>query len=79
MLSGGVGGLQREMVGAKKFGMSFETQGKPTFFLFGGISRDFAGISRRRPKSLREKKVFFVFNFRSLTLALEVKEMEVLA
>ena len=27
----------------------------------GGISRDFAGISRRRPKSLRKKS--FVFNF----------------
>ena len=28
---------------------------------FGGISRDFAGISRRHPKSLRKKA--FVFNF----------------
>ena len=28
---------------------------------FGGISRDLAGISRRRPKSLRKNK--FVFNF----------------
>ena len=36
------GGLPREWVGAKKFGMSFETQGKQTFwrdipkFLLGG-------------------------------------------
>ena len=45
------GGLPREGVGAKKFGMSFETQGTK---LFRGISRDFAGISRQRPKSLRK-------------------------
>ena len=44
------GGLPREGVGAKKFGMSLETQGYQTFF--GRISRDFAGISRKRPKSL---------------------------
>ena len=36
--------------------------GKSNFF--GGISRDFAGISQRCPKSLRKKKS--VFNFRSL-------------
>ena len=34
------GGLPREGVGAKKFGMSFKTQGKRTF---GGISRDLPG------------------------------------
>ena len=37
--------------------------GKSNFL--GGISRDFAGISRGHPKSLRKKK--FGFNFRSLT------------
>ena len=31
---------------------------------FGGVSRDFAGISRGHPKSLRKKR--FVFNSRSL-------------
>ena len=55
------GGLPREGVGAKKFGMSLETR---EIKLFGGISRDFAGISRGRPKSLRKRK--FGFNFRSL-------------
>ena len=34
---------------------------------FGGISRDFAGISRSCPKSLRKKK--FGFNFRSLSMS----------
>ena len=48
------GGLPREGVGAKKFNMSLETK------LFGGISRDFAGISWGRPKSLRTKS--FLFN-----------------
>ena len=46
------GGFARDGVGAKKFGMSFETQGYQTFW------RDipvFAGISRGRPKSLRKK------------------------
>ena len=46
------GGLPREWVGAKKFGMSFETQGIQTFW------RDipgFGGISWGRPKSLRKK------------------------
>ena len=33
--------------------------------LFGGISRDFAGISRKYPKSLRQKK--FVLNLWPLT------------
>ena len=40
--------------GAKKFGMSLEP-GKSNFF--GGISRDFAGISQGRPKSLRNKSL----------------------
>ena len=43
------GGLPREGVGAKKFSMSLETQGIKLFW------RDFAGISRKRPKSLRKK------------------------
>ena len=34
-------------------------QGNQTFL--GGISRDFAGISRRYPKSLRKKKLVFTF------------------
>ena len=55
------GGLPREGVGAKKFGMSFKPRETK---LFGGISQDFAGISRGRPKSLKKKRC--VFNFRSL-------------
>ena len=54
IFSSGVGGgtLPRERVGAKKF----DTSSKPgkTNFL-GRISRDFAGISRGRPKSLRKE------------------------
>ena len=47
--------------GAKKFGMSLETQGNQNFF-FGGISRDFAGISRQKsPKSLRKKCLGSIF------------------
>ena len=46
------GGLPREGVGAKKFGMSLENPGNQTFL--AGI-RDFAGISQKRPKSLRKK------------------------
>ena len=55
------GGLPREGVGARKFGMSFETQGNQPFW------RDipgFAGISRGCPKSLTKKR--FVFNSRPL-------------
>ena len=47
------GGLSREWVGAKKFGMSFETQGNQTFWR---DIRDSAGISQSCPKSLRNKK-----------------------
>ena len=48
------GGLPREEMGAKKFGMSFETQENQNFW--GGISRDFAGgISPGCPKSLKKK------------------------
>ena len=46
------GGLSREWVGGKKFGMSLEP-GKSIFVC--GISRDCAGISRRGPKSLGKK------------------------
>ena len=49
------GGLPREGVGAKKFGMSLETPGPGKSNFLGGISRDLAGISRRSPKSLRKK------------------------
>ena len=53
--SGGVRGFHVNGVGAKKFGVSFETQGSQTF---GGDIQDFAGISRGCPKSLRKKCVF---------------------
>ena len=49
------GGLTREWVGAKKFDTSPRKPGKSNFL--GGISRDFAGISRGRPKSLRKKSL----------------------
>ena len=45
------GGLPREGVGAKKFGMSFETQGKQTFW------RDIPGV----PEKFEKQKL--VFNF----------------
>ena len=45
------GGLSREGVGAKKFGMSFETQGNQTFW------RDIPGFCR--DISLRKKKTVF--------------------
>ena len=48
------GGLPREGVGAKKFGVSFETRETK---LFHRISRDIAGISRGHPKSLRKKSL----------------------
>ena len=43
-------GLPREGAGAKKFGMSFETQ-KPNFL--AGYPGNFGGVSRACPKSLR--------------------------
>ena len=46
------GGLPREGVGAKKFGMSFEAQGKPNFL--AGCPGIFGGISQGCPKSLRK-------------------------
>ena len=46
-------GLLHEGVGAKKFDVSLESQEKSN--CLGWISRDFAGISWRRPKSLRTK------------------------
>ena len=50
---GWVGGLPREGVGAKKFGMSFETQGNQTLCgIYPGI---LPGISQGCPKSLRKK------------------------
>ena len=52
------GGLPREGVGAKKFGISSKPR-ESNFF--GGISRDFAGISRKRPKSLRKKCLGSIF------------------
>ena len=47
------GGLPRKWVGAKKSSVWPSKPGKSNFF--AGISRDFAGISRRCPKSLRKK------------------------
>ena len=44
---------------AKKFGMSFATQGNQ--IVWGGIPQIFGGISWGCPQSLRKK---FVFNFR---------------
>ena len=43
------GGLPRERVGARKFGMSLETQANQTF------GRDIPGFCRECPKSLRKK------------------------
>ena len=51
--SAGVGVFHMKGVGAKQFGMSPRNPGNQT--LLGGISRDFAGISRKCPKSLRKK------------------------
>ena len=68
------GGQKREGVGAKKFGMSLETQGNQTFWAVDipgfcrdipewpeKLSRDFAGISQSGPKSLRTRKFVFIF------------------
>ena len=57
------GGLPREGVGAKKFGMSFETQGNQTF------SRDIPGFCRDIPEAPEKFEKKFVFNSRPLTLA----------
>ena len=51
-----------ERVGAKKFDTSLETR---EIKLLGGISRDFAGISRGCPKSLRKE---VCVQFRSLSV-----------
>ena len=63
--SGGVGVFHAEGVGAKKFGMSFETQGNQTFWR--DIPGFLAGISRRRPKSLRTKSSCSIFGPYPLT------------
>ena len=58
------GGLPREGVGAKNFGMSFETQGNQTFW------RDIPGFCRDMPGALEKfEKKKFVFNSRPLFLA----------
>ena len=67
---GGV--LPREGVGAKKLGMSLDTR---QIKLFGRGIRDFAGISRRCPQSLRKKQVLFL----APTLLEIWVEMEILA
>ena len=53
------GGLPREGVGAK----SSLCPSKPRkSIFFGGISRDFAGVSRRCPKSLRKNSLRSFFD-----------------
>ena len=60
------GGLPREGVGAKKFGMSFETQGNQTFWRdIPGFSWDIPGM----PEKFEKKR--FVFNSRSLIFQVE--------
>ena len=55
-------GLPREGVGAKKFGMSLETQGKQNFWRdVPGFFRDFSGICRGRPGSLRKRSLCSIF------------------
>ena len=63
------GGLPREGVGAKKFGMSLETQGIKLFW------RDIPGFCRDVPQAPEkfEKKVFG-FNFCPLILGRETAE-----
>ena len=52
------GGLPRERVGAKKFGMSLETQGIKPFW------RDIPGFCRDIPEALEKfEKKMFGFNF----------------
>ena len=65
-------GLPREGVGAKNFGMSFETQGNQTFLagkpnFFGGISRDFCRDIPEMPEKFEKQKI--VFNSRPLVFA----------
>ena len=61
IFSGGVGVFHTKGWGPKS-SVCPSKPGKSNFFR--GISRDFAGISRNCPKSLRKKE--FGFNFRSL-------------
>ena len=62
------GGLPREGVGAKKFGMSFETQGNQTFWRdMPGFCRDIPG--RGVPEKFEGKG--FVFNSRPLKMRRE--------
>ena len=58
--SGGVGVFHTKGWGPKS-SVCPSKPGKSNFF--GGISRDFAGISRGRPKSLGKKKVWVQFSF----------------
>ena len=54
------GGLPREREGwGPKSSVCPSKPREPNFF--GGISRDFAGISRKRPKSLRKKCLGSIF------------------
>ena len=53
-----VGGLPREGVGAKKFGVSLETKGNQTFWW---DIPGFCWISRRCPKSLRKESLCSIF------------------
>ena len=63
IFSGGVGGLPRESVGAKKFGMSPETQGIKLFW------RDIPGFCRDIPEAPKKfEKKMFGLNFWPLTI-----------
>ena len=65
--SGGVGVFHVKGVGAKKFGMSFDSKSRETK-LFGGISRDFCRDIPGVPEKFENKK--FMFNSRPLVWGL---------
>ena len=67
IFSGGVGVFHTKGWGPKKF-RYVPSKPRESYF-FGGISRDFAGISRSCPKSLR-KKVWVQFSFPNYGVAI---------
>ena len=70
IFSGGVGVFHVNGWGPKS-SIRPSKPGKSNFL--GGISRDFAGISRGRPKSLRKKKVCVQFPFPKLLSVFRVR------
>ena len=71
ILSGGVGVFHMKGWGPK----SSVCVSKPgTSNLFGGMSRDFAGISRRCPKSLRKKRLCSIFGPYCLCNPLQISQ-----